>query len=290
MGYANDWGKVYNSAMGELQKLKNAPGMNAVGGVATGTQPLLQALVKIDAADPETKKLSEREAALKQFQKEIKAFEKEAKKYDGLIDKGLKAVEPEKTTYSAGYRQLKILKAELKALGARLTHSANQSAKSEKVAKLIEKQHKVEEKLRDKNKTDEEVNDATYELKAKGLLLTFSTNLKSVIGKSAAAVQKAKASYTPANFNASIGANARFLSQTFNNIYKMQNDPQAKKSKIVKQIPDMTPYKDLLKKYGNDLQNIPDTTPEATVKEYVKEFNALLADMTKIAEKFAKIK
>lgn len=290
MGYASDWGKAYNASMAELQKLKNAQGMNAVGSVVTGTQPLVKSLVKIDASDPDTKKLSEQEAALKEFKKEIKVFEKEAKKYDALIDKALKVVEPEKGTYAAGYRQLKTLKAELKALGARLTHSANQTSKSEKIAKLIEKQHKVEGKLRDENKSDEEINDATYELKAKGLLLTFSTNLKSVIGKSLAAVQKAKADYTAANFNASIGANGRFLSQTFNNIYKMQNDPKAKKSKIVKQIPDMTPYKDLLKKYGNDLQNVPDNTPEATIKEYVKEFSTLLANLTKIAEKFAKIK
>lgn len=292
MPYANDWATVHNKNILPFTG-RNKVAVRELEDVVKGTTAMAKSLAELDKTDPaKFPKEAEHKKAVKDFGDELKVFQKEAAKYGAIVDKALKATD--KDLHPEAYRAVKLLKTELDTLGARLLHQYTSHKVRSEERKLDDKLNEKTEKLRDKGLTDNEVIDEVYVIKAQKMLLTFATNAKSALAKASLGIQKIKAEPTVDNYNAFLDPAGRALSQMAVNVIKMKEDEAAQKLKLVKQLPDVGPYRALLAKYGsNETGNKRRLPPEADLQEIqacVKEFSGLVKAMAVAFDQVTKIK
>lgn len=292
MAYANDWGTVYNKNIIPFTG-RNKVAVRELEDVVKGTSAMVKSLVALDKTDPtKFQKDDEHKKAVKAFGDELKVYQKEAAKYAAIVDKALKATD--KDIHPDAFRAVKLLKAELATLGARLEHQYTSHKVRSEERKLDEKLNDKQDKLRDKGLTDNEIIDKVYVVKVQKMLLTFGTNAKSALAKAALGIQKIKAAPTVQNYNTFLDPAGRALSQMAVNVVKMKEDEAAQKLKLVKQLPDVSPYRALLAKYGsNDAGNKRTLPPDASAQEIqacLKEFAGLVKAMAAAFDQVNKIK
>ena len=279
MAFKQDWETAYNKS------IVSFTGRNKVGGttersaledVVKETTGLVGSMGKLDESNPGTSR--DPQAAVKVFGKELTGtFAKEKAKYDKFLDVAIKLID--KATWPQPYRDLKVLKTQLgliaaKAEGAYESYSKETTKAKEKADTAIDKK---KEELRKKGMDDNSINDETYLLKAKKLLLIFIPATKTAFAKAAAAVQQIKANPTPATYNTMMNAGGRDLSQQFLNLIKIVNDPNAKDWSLVKNMPDLSPFRGDLAAFGNgDKRTVANDASSQDVLNLTKEFSQMM--------------
>lgn len=285
MAFKHDWETVYNKSIISFtgrNKVGGTPERNALEDVVKETVGLVASMGRLDDSNPGTS--DDPATAVKVFGKELTGtFAKERAKYDKFLDVAIKLID--KAQWPQPYRELKVLKTQLnliasKAEGALESYSKETTKAKEKADSALDKKR---EELRKKGMGDNQINDETYLLKAKKLLLIFNTATKTAFAKAAAAVQQIKADPTPTTYNAVMSSGGRDLSQQFLNLIKIVNDPKAKDWPLVKNMPDLSPFEDDLKAFGNgDKRTVANDASKQDVLTLTGEFSKMMKGLIPI--------
>lgn len=286
--YAQDWGTIYNKASAIFTP--HARNDQTLKAVVDGTGPMLRLLIECDKNDPRSilpSKMKERAAAVSSLGKLVEQFKKEKARYAALLDSALKVADKQAATEV--YRQLKLLRAEIDAVQGRLTSAHTIETKSyEKARDKLSNQIQAQKaKLRKAGVPEMEAKEETYDLVFKQSLLVMRGNLRGSIAQGAAIVQKIKAQPDLATYNAQ-AANFRNLTQNFSNLIKAQAHAKTRNSKLVKKLPDLQPYEQIMELYGNDgpgnKRRLPVGTDPDDIIKCVKDMNSIVKAMTNVVD------
>ena len=285
MGFSTDWGNAFNKAILAFTG-RNKVAVRELENVVKGTSPLVQSLVKLDANNPRDAKPADKPKVLKAFEKELKGpFAKECKKYEGTLDTALKRTD--KDIHPEAYRQLKVLKTQLALVAsqAESTYTTSSKETAKAMDKLGAQVDKEQAKLRGKGLDDDAINDQTYLLKAKKLLLIYIPAGKVAMSKAVAAIQAIKSDPTPKTYNAAMPTGGRDLSQQFANLIKIVESPNAKDWPLVKALPNLSGHKARLAAFGNgSKRTVPDTATKAQVLALCTEFSTMVKALMPVHE------
>jgi hypothetical protein len=276
MGFADDWGKVYNKSILAFTGRKKVA-VRELEDVVKGTSPLVKSLVVLDQNDPSTGSEKEKSAKHKAFVAEQKNFVKAAEKYGAILDGALKKTD--KDMWPEAHQELKVLRKELDALTSKVDARATATSKEytqaqQKVGAAITK---TTEKLRAKGLDDMEIREETNYLKQQRMLVSWPKLTKAAITRAVSAVQKVKADSSAATYNAAMLDGGRDLSQQFVNLIKLVQDKKCPQE--VKDLMDGLPgFRPTLTEFGDGAKRqIDGAATKNQVTAQIKEF----ADLTK---------
>jgi hypothetical protein len=287
MGFADDWGAVYNKSILAFTG-RNKVAVRELEDVVKGTGPLATALAGLDQNDPEQGKIAERPARYKAFVAEQKPMKKAGEKYAAVLDKAIKATD--KDIHPEAYRELKVLRKHLDFVASKVETKAVKCSKEYDKAqtKLSEAIEKAQTKLREEGLDDAEINIETDFLKQQRALLGWPAITKTALAKAVVAVQKVKADPTPDTYKTAMDQGGRDMTQQMSNLVKLITDTKCPAS-LKRQVAEVSAYRQTLADFGNGAKRqVANDASREQVLAQVQEFSQLCKAMMPIYEKMVK--
>lgn len=276
MGFADDWGSVYNKGILAFTGRKKVA-VHELEEVVKGTSALVTSLAALDRTDPAEGRPEEAAAKHKAFIAEQKKLAKAADKYAAVLDGAIAATD--KILHAEAYRELKVLRKQLDLVVAKVESKAVSASKEYGKAqtKLSAEIQKTENKLRGEGLDDNQVNAEINYLRQQRLLVGWPALTKAALAKAAAAVPKIKADPTPATYKREMAAGGRDISQQMSNLIKLISDPKCPDS-LSEQMAGLADHGANLAAFGNgDKREVAGNATAPEVLARIKEF----AELTK---------
>jgi hypothetical protein len=287
MGFADDWGNVYNKSILEFTGRKKVA-VRELDGVRDGATDLVKSLATLDANDPTQGSPQEKPKRLKAFAAEQKNLTKAAAKYGAILDVAIKKTD--KNIWPDAYRELKVMRKKLDAITSKVEsrlvicskeYIAEQKKIGEKIAKTTEKE-------RAKGATDDEVGEATNFLKQQRMMIGWTKLTKAALAKAVATAQAIKADPTAQTYNTEMWSGGRDMTQQMVNLIKLVQDPKCPKE-VVKLMDGLPPHRNHLAEFGDGAKRKIDVnTPKNQVEALNKEFSQLVKAMVPYFDKMSK--
>ena len=276
MGFAEDWGTVYNKSILAFTGRKKVA-VRELEDVVKGTSPLVKSLIVLDQNDPSVGEKAEQAKKLKAFVTEQKNLAKAAAKYGATLDEALKKTD--KDIHPEANRELKVLRKQLDLITSKVESKIASSSKEyakaqEKAGAAIEKETA---KLRAKGVGDMQIRVETNYLKQQRMLVEWPKMTKAALARAAATVQKIKADPTPTVYNAEMRAGGRDMTQQMVNLIKLVTDPKCPAA-LTQLMNGLAGYRAALTEFGDgDKRQISTTATKGEIVSQIKDF----ADITK---------
>lgn len=287
MGFADDWGNVYNKSVQSFSGRKKVA-VRELDQVRDGTSALMESLAALDENDPTEGRQDEKAKRLKAFAAEQKKLAKVATKYGAALDAAIKKTD--KDIWPEAYRELKVMQKKLDAITAKV-ESRLVTCSKEYVAeqrKLGEKITKTTEKERAKGATDDEVNKATAFLKQQRMMIGWTKLTKAALAKAIATAQAIKADPTAQTYNTEMWSGGRDLTQQMVNLIKLVQDPKCPKE-VVKLMDGLPAHRNHLAEFGDGAKRKIDVNASKNQVETLnKEFSQLVKTMVPYFDKMSK--